>query len=260
VPEAAEVEIIRRGLCVLEGERLTSIVAHDGRFEGVGQDLVGERVLGARRHGKLLGLDFVGAGTLALHLRMTGSLSWETGPHLRATLGFDSGRELHFCDVRGFGTVKMVAREDFGGDLGPDVLDESQRLAERWEATKHSRRAIKAVLLDQAILAGVGNYMADESLFRARVSPYAPTRLVGQEGWESLCLAAFCVATESLEHGGVSMRDYRHIDGSKGSMQDRLLCYGHAGEPCPRCGTMLEHGRVGGRGTTHCPSCQPLPA
>jgi len=258
MPEIAEVEL-RRELRPLVGAQLSEITVEDGRLALEDPALVREQeVTDIVRRGKLLGLLFANDEVVACHLRMTGSLGWKRAPHTRAILTFVDGRQLFFADPRGFGTLEILRKEDFGSSIGPDLLDDPEKLKGLWEKASRSRRAIKAVLLDQHVIGGIGNYLADESLFRARINPQTPTSLLGDERWDELCVAAHEIAGEALEHGGVSIRDYKHVDGSSGEMQNQLLCYGRAGHGCVRCGTTLVASKVGGRGTTHCPNCQKL--
>ncbi|WP_315984748.1 zinc finger domain-containing protein, partial [Enterococcus faecium] len=110
--------------------------------------------------------------------------------------------------------------------------------------------------LDQAVVAGIGNYVVDEALWEAKLSPSAVTADVSQVDFLAALHSARDVALMALARGGVSIRDYKHTDGSKGTMQEALKCYGRAGQPCLRCGTLLEKTKVAGRGTTYCPTCQ----
>lgn len=190
---------------------------------------------------------------LTVHLRMTGRFSPTRERHTRAILRFSDGTDVFLVDPRGFGRVEWRSARDWHGSLGPDLLDEAA-----WEAivARRSGRAVKAVLLDQGFVAGIGNYMADESLFAARVHP--------RMSWDDLARgdrirvldAARTCALRMLDAGGVSLSDYRTPDGSLAAGQDLLVCYGRAGRPCERCATPLARGVVAGRGTTWCPTCQ----
>jgi len=192
---------------------------------------------------------------------MTGHLALDH-PDDRDRVRFDfSENLLSFSDSRGFGTVDLLSSEQFHAKTGPDLFDadvadlKALASAPRLSA---SRRAAKAVILDQHVLGGIGNYLADESLWRAQVHPQTPWNLLTSTERSEVFSQARLVATAALEHGGVSIRDYSAVDGSRGEMQNELQCYGRAGLPCLRCHDILEKTRVAGRGTTYCPGCQPL--
>jgi formamidopyrimidine-DNA glycosylase len=153
-------------------------------------------------------------------------------------------------DPRRFARVRRLSLEEFGHDLGPDLLEE---VAPKKPA---GRRSIKAALLDQRIVAGVGNYLADEALWRARIDPRRPLSTITGREWRLVLEKARATALASLEHGGVTLRDYRGLDGASGEGLRLLNCYGRAGLQCRRCPAILERATVASRGTTYCPSCQ----
>ena len=260
MPEIAEVELVRRDLSPLCGQPLERAECEERL--GLHADrsaLAGRRVLELHRHGKLLGLELEGGDVITCHLRMTGHLALHGGGEdialvapLRALLRFEESL-LTFSDPRGFGTLDLVALADFGSGLGPDLfaLDPN-----RPAPAPKGRRAVKAVLLDQKLIAGIGNYLADEALWEISVNPQTPCNLLGEGVWDQLVRAARASARITLAAGGVSIRDYRRPDGSEGSGQELLRCYGRAGKPCLRCGAMLLKSKVAGRGTTFCPTCQ----
>lgn len=257
MPEIGEVELVRRGLEPIVGSTLIDLAVPDIRlgeaesFEMLRGRIVSDTV----RHGKLLGIGFGGL-VLALHLRMTGKLLLERSDRARLLLEFDPAGPLSFADPRRFGTAEVVERSLFGAGLGPDLIGGDAATALK-ETGARSRRALKAVILDQSAVAGIGNYVADESLWLSQLHPEAPANTLAEADWDRLIDAARKVVTEAIEAGGASFRDYRRTDGSSGSMQERLLCYGHEGEPCARCGTVLVKRSVAGRGSTFCSACQP---
>jgi formamidopyrimidine-DNA glycosylase len=274
MPELPEVETIRRQLApALEGRRLEELEVLDPRWcepaEPVAlEDAVrGRRIERVSRRGKYLVLELAGDVHLAMHLRMTGTLLLvheDERPHLRARMVLEGGKRLLFADVRRFGTgVVLLGSEArdayFDARLGVEPLD-PDFTAEALRALASGRRApVKAFLLNQERIAGVGNIYADEALFRARIHPL---RSVGT--LQRLQLAALRDAVvESLQAGidakGASIDDFRHTDGAEGSFQDSFLVYGREGEPCPRCGTPIRKLRVAGRGTYVCERCQPRP-
>lgn len=256
MPEIGEVELVRRGLEPLIGSTVAALSLNDSRLGSVEQfaALQGRQVTDTVRHGKLLGIGFDDL-VLAIHLRMTGKLLWERSPKARLLLEFDPAGTLSFADQRRFGTAEVVAREDFGATLGPDLLagDATDALI---KAGERSRRAVKAVILDQQVVAGIGNYIADEALWRAALHPELPANKLTAADWQLLVDSAREVATTAIEAGGASFRDYRRTDGSLGTMQDLMKCYGRDGEPCLRCGSTLTKRTVAGRGSTFCTDCQ----
>jgi formamidopyrimidine-DNA glycosylase len=260
MPEIAEVEVLCRQLRGLVGANIVGVESEDSKL--VGLDGARGRVAALRRHGKLLGFELEDGNVLACHLRMTGALTFTRQPHTRAVIHFDAvdavdaRRDLYFSDPRRFGTLAFTPSTVFASNLGPDLLDDIGECTLQWQRVRRLRRPIKAVLLDQNVIAGIGNYMADETLFDARIHPQTPASLLRAELWSGLCGRAYTVALRSLMLGGVSLRDYKHADGGVGSAQTQLRCYGRAGQPCLVCASTLERTVVAGRGSTFCGHCQ----
>jgi len=200
---------------------------------------------------------------LAFHLRMTGRLfvypqGTEPGPHTRVVFDLDDGRRLFFDDTRKFGQVRALCESElddwnFWLELGPEPLEMTP---EEFALRFSSRRAVKALLLDQAVLAGVGNIYADESLFRAGIRPDARGCDIEAERLKALHRALVDVLLLSIRECGSSIRDYRTARGDVGAFQNSFFVYGRAGELCRICGTKLEAARVSGRATVFCPRCQ----
>ena len=200
---------------------------------------------------------------LAFHLRMTGRLfvyPEGTAPekHTRVVFTLDDGRLLFFDDTRKFGQVRALSplemeRWKFWRELGPEPLEASD---EEFAARFSSGRAVKALLLDQSVVAGVGNIYADESLFRAGIRPDAPGTSLSAERLFRLHHALVDVLLESIRDCGSSIRDYRTARGDVGAFQNRFRVYGRAGEKCVSCGRRLSSGRVAGRATVWCSRCQ----
>lgn len=273
MPELPEVEIVRRGLePVLTGRALERVRIDDPRLtrpldrEDVARELEGECVDRVDRRGKYLILRFTSGRALLIHLRMTGSLlharagALPDDPHRRALLVLDDGTEVAYRDVRRFGTWLLLEPDEVeayvDARVGREPLDEayaSRHLAERLQGR---RAPVKAAILDQRTVAGVGNIYADEALWRARIHPLTPAGALEPTQVRALHRGL----RRALEHGiarqGSTLRDYRTPSGESGRMQDEFRVYGRAGEPCPRCGTPIEKIRVAGRGTWYCPSCQ----
>lgn len=200
---------------------------------------------------------------LAFHLRMTGRLfvfagGVKPGPHTRAVFVLDDGRQIFFDDARKFGRVRAVspserARWKFWNEMGPEPLEMSGR---EFASRFFSARAMKSLLLDQSVVAGVGNIYSDESLFRANIRPDAPGRNISRARLERLHACLKEVLLESIRDCGSSIRDYRTASGDVGAFQNRFQVYGRAGEACPRCGCPLRATRIAGRTTVYCPRCQ----
>src|SRR5919112_2095563 len=273
MPELPEVETIRRQLApALEGRRIEGVEVRDPRWsepappEAIEDALRGRRIERVGRRGKYLIASLEEDVHLVMHLRMTGNLllATEEPPHTRVALTLDDGQRLLFVDVRRFGTGDVLLGEDalteyFNSRLGVEPLS-PDFTAEALRALARGRKQpVKAFLLNQERIAGVGNIYADEALFRAKIHPLRPVGTLKRAQVEALREGV----VESLELGidskGASIDDYRHVDGARGSFQDRFLAYSREGEPCVRCGTPIQKLRVAGRGTYVCPACQRRP-
>jgi len=276
VPELPEVETIRRQLApALTGRRIESVRVLDPRWcepappEAIEDALRGRVIEEVGRRGKYLIVSTEDDVHLVMHLRMTGNLllaadDEEDPAHLRVDIRLDGGTRLLFVDVRRFGTGDVLLGGDvladyFGSRLGVEPLS-ADFTAEALRAMARGRKQpVKAFLLNQERIAGVGNIYADEALWRAMIHPLRPVGTLKRAQIEALRDAV----VESLELGidskGASIDDYRHVDGERGSFQDRFVAYSRAGEPCFRCGTPMEKLRAAGRGTYVCPNCQRRP-
>ena len=272
MPELPEVETVRTSLEPrLVGRRFDDVEILDSRLTRpidpaeVAAELTGERVAAVDRRGKYLIVRFESGLVLLIHLRMTGSLAHSrngasASSHVRAVVRLDDGSDVAYRDVRRFGTWLVLRADEvdsyLAARLGLEPLERgfsASKLAERLEGR---RTPIKAALLDQRNLAGVGNIYADEALWRARIDP---RRIAGELDVPEI-RALHRGIRRSLEAGiarqGATLRDYRTPDGAAGGMQHEFKVYGRGGEPCPRCGAPIEKTRVGGRGTWFCPGCQ----
>ncbi|HEV8686038.1 MAG TPA: bifunctional DNA-formamidopyrimidine glycosylase/DNA-(apurinic or apyrimidinic site) lyase [Gaiellaceae bacterium] len=269
MPELPEVETVRASLApVLTGRTLERVEIRDERLtrpftpDQVAAELEGERVADVERRGKYLVLRFESGRALLVHLRMTGSFRGaDETPHVRAVLTLDDGARIAYRDVRRFGTWLLVepgelepylaerlGEEPLGRRFGPKAL--AARLKDR-------RAPIKAALLDQRTVAGLGNIYADEALWRARIHPLTPAREVPPERIAALHKGIRAALRMGIARRGATLRDYAQPDGSRGRMQHEFKVYGREGEPCDRCGTPIKKTRAGGRGTWYCPTCQP---
>jgi formamidopyrimidine-DNA glycosylase len=274
MPELPEVDTVRAELePLLTGRTLEAVDILDTRlvrpFEprAVADELEGERIAAVERRGKYLVFRFESGRSLLIHLRMTGSLRHVANgapaddPYRRAVVRLDDGSDVTYRDVRRFGTwlllepgelepylASRLGAEPFSGDFT------SKRFAAR---LAHRRAPIKAALLDQRTLAGMGNIYVDEALWRARIHPLRPAGDLAPDEIRRLRSAVRRALEAGIARQGASLRDYAKPDGSRGRMQDEFKVYGRSGEPCDRCGTPIEKTRVAGRGTWHCPHCQP---
>lgn len=200
---------------------------------------------------------------LAVHLRMTGNLFvYERGAkrqkHTRVIFELDNGKRVFFNDIRKFGEVRALCAQeleawDFWQKLGPEPLEINK---EAFAARFSSGRAIKALLLEQSVVAGVGNIYADESLFRAGIHPSTSANTLSQKQLAALHSALVEVLLAAIRDCGSSIRDYRTAKGDVGSFQNKFFVYGRAGERCLVCQHKLASARVAGRATVWCPHCQ----
>ena len=274
MPELPEVETVRRQLePVLVGRRFERVEIDDPRlvrpFEpaAVAAELEGERVAEVDRRGKYLIFRFESGRVLLVHLRMTGSFRHrrngvgEDDPHRRAVVRLDDGSDVAYRDVRRFGTWLLVEPEELEPYLADRLGEEPlvagftpARLARRLAGR---RAPIKAALLDQRTLAGLGNIYVDEALWGARLHPKRPAGELDANDVRRLHGAIRRVLQTAIERRGSTLRDYSTPRGRRGSMQRAFKVYGRTNEPCDRCGTPIEKTRTGGRGTWYCPHCQP---
>jgi len=273
VPELPEVESVRRRLApLLEGRRFERVEVSDPRLtrpldpSRVARSLEGERVVAVDRRGKYLIVRFESGRALLIHLRMTGSLlhrrddALEDDPYRRAVVRLDDGSDVAYRDVRRFGTWELLERgeEDvyLGARLGAEPLARSFTAARLGERLANRRAPVKAAILDQRTLAGVGNIYADEALWYAQVHPLREARSLDEAEVSSLHRGIRKALQRGIARQGSTLRDYRLPDGERGTMQHAFNVYGREGEPCSRCGTPVEKIRTAGRGTWYCPSCQ----
>jgi formamidopyrimidine-DNA glycosylase len=257
---------------VVEGTTIESAEIVDPRLTrpvdpaDVARALVGERIVSLDRRGKYLLWRLASGRTLVVHLRMTGSLRHAPEGRLpedtyrRATLAVDSGAAIGYRDVRRFGTWELLDAEHLGvyldTRLGPEPLAPSFTAARLASSTAGRTTPVKAFLLDQRRIAGVGNIYADEALWRAQIHPLRPAGDLGTEELTRLHRALRAVLRKGIERRGSTLTDYVTPDGERGAMQDEFHVYGRLGEPCDRCGRPIERIVVGGRGTWFCPHCQ----
>jgi formamidopyrimidine-DNA glycosylase len=275
VPELPEVETIRRQLApALEGRRIEGIEVRDARWcapappEAVEDAVRGRAIERVARRGKYLILSLEDDVHLVMHLRMTGNLlltdDADDPQHLRVDMRLDDGRRLLFVDVRRFGTGDVLLGSDalveyFDSRLGVEPLSADFTGEALRAMAKGRKQPVKAFLLNQERIAGVGNIYADEALWRARIHPLRPVGTLKRDQIEALRGAVVESLRLGIDSKGASIDDYRHVDGARGTFQERFVAYSREGEPCLRCGTPIEKLRAAGRGTYVCPSCQRRP-
>jgi len=271
VPELPEVETVVRDLRpALTGRTLRSLRRGRKKLRrpwntGWDAQLAGARIEAVRRRGKWIVLDLDAGRHLVVHLGMTGQFTVADADspgqdHTHLVFTLDDGRLLRFRDIRRFGSVTLFdsanALQTFftNNGLGPEPWDLRRR---DWHtALTATRRVLKAVLLDQQIVAGVGNIYADESLFESRLPPSLAGHLLRPAESERLRKGIVTVLERAIDRRGSSIRNYVGGSGLRGGYQEEFRVYGRTGEPCIRCGTPIEQRRMAGRSTHYCPSCQ----
>lgn len=263
MPELPEVETERGRLAArLEGRRIEAARIDDPRLTrpddpaGIAARLAGERVEAVERRGKYLVVR-LGGHVLLVHLRMTGSFRYEPASHERAVLELDDGTRVAYRDVRRFGTWLLLepdeAERHLEIRLGPEPL--GRRFTGAYLAGRLAGRTapVKAAILDQRTVAGLGNIYADESLWHARIHPLRPAGGLSADEVEELREGIRRALRLGIRRQGADLGDGTYAGGR---MQHEFRVYGRAGEPCDRCGTPIAKTRAGGRGTWYCPACQ----
>ncbi len=281
MPELPEVETVCRGLNKLtvsqtiEGGEvlLPRTLAYPQNVDEFCQEISGKAIATWQRRGKYLLAKLVDekmqpAGYLGVHLRMTGQLLWmkqnETlAKHTRIRLFFAQNQELRFVDIRTFGKFWLVPPEIPPAEiirglhkLGPEPLSEEFSLSYFRAKLANRRRLIKTLLLDQAIVAGIGNIYADEALFKSGIKPDTLCADLSQVEIERLHQAIADVLQTAIAKGGTTFSDFLNLLGVSGNYGDAALVYGRTGEPCRVCQTAIAKIKLGGRSSHYCPQCQ----
>lgn len=290
MPELPEVETVRTGLARLLPGLVVASADHDwpksfpNAVADVQQFLIGAKVIAVKRRAKVLMIELSSQYSLVIHLKMTGQLvfrgqaeSFGAGhPNdslvgklpdrsTRVTLVFTDGSRLFFNDQRKFGWMRLlptaeVMNLDFFRKVGPEPLAADftwQQLRERLQRRQNSN--IKAVLLDQTVIAGIGNIYADEALWGAKIHPTTLVKNLTAAKVHKLYDELIYVLKLSIEKGGSSDKNYVNAEGKRGSYLSFARVFRREGQACPRCGTTIIKTRVAGRGTHLCPKCQPAP-
>lgn len=289
MPELPEVETVRRGLAKLIIGKVVSEQSHDTEkgFPNSTKDsaefLIGAEITDVRRRAKVLMIDLSSGYSLLIHLKMTGQLVFvgETrfgaghpndslvnelpDKSTRVTLSFSDGSKLFFNDQRKFGWMRLmptleIPNTDFMRKVGPEPLAKEFTANEFMQRfARRARTNIKAALLDQSVVAGVGNIYADESLFGAKIHPQRLVASITEQEFNALYKELRDVMNLAVEKGGSSNSTYVNAEGQKGSYMDFARVFRREGLLCPRCGSIIEKMRVAGRGTHICPHCQLAP-
>jgi formamidopyrimidine-DNA glycosylase len=262
VPELPEVETVVRSIAPLVGRRIVSAefrcrrVLRGGDPDAMAARIQGRRITGVQRYGKFILVSLRGGGYLVIHLGMTGRLllGGPEGKHTHAVLTLDRGRLL-YDDSRQFGCIQFS--EEFPervAKLGPEPLEVP--FEDFAAALQHRKTRIKALLLNQGFLRGLGNIYADEALFRAGIHPLAVSSRLRGDRARRLHEAIIAVLTEAIAAGGSSISDYVDAQGRKGFFQLSHRVYQRTGEPCVTCGTPIRRVLVAQRSSHFCPQCQ----
>jgi len=271
LPELPEVEtVVREIRAPLVGRRFARVRAGKLALRKPWQPawakiLTGSRVTAVTRRGKWIVIEIERNRYLVVHLGMTGqfTVTHADAPiaaHTHFVIGLDNGAELRYRDVRRFGSLTLYAgRAELDASfesagLGPEPFGLDRKY---WrDSLARTARSLKAVLLDQRVVAGVGNIYADESLFRAKLHPALIGKTLTPAASDRLRKAIEGVLTFAIERRGSSIRDYIGGSGERGSFQNEFKVYGQTGKPCPRCKTPISRIRLAGRSTHFCPKCQ----
>lgn len=267
MPELPEVETIARGLHTLvQGRRIREVLHFTPSVLRAGNpgSLPGKTITHVSRRAKLLLVHLDQGECLAFHLKMTGRV-WVASPdqdlpkHTHLVCELEGRDRLIFEDTRRFGFFGIFDQQDlatwnFYQGLGPEPLESTtEELAQRLGAR---RAGVKSLLLNQTVLAGIGNIYADESLFAARIHPASLAANIPLAKRVQLCSELQRILLEAIAAGGSTISDYRNAYGKSGIFQDSFEVYGKKGQPCPACGRALKAEQIAGRTSTHCPRCQ----
>ena len=278
MPELPEVETLRRDLeARVIGRRITSCAVADDTPQLVQlvpraefcRQLTGRTIAGLRRRGKYLIIDLDDERAWVIHRRMSGNILYRLpndapDAFTRAVFTLDDGHELRWIDLRKFGTMWLIEDATMVMEkLGPEPLDAAFTPAVLRARASKRTAPIKSVLLDQTVLAGMGNLYTDEALHAARIHPLRPANKLKPADWQRLhagILGALRMGIDARGSSlGTTLRDHVNLDGAPGRNQETVRAYGREAQPCYTCGTAMRRIKVGGRSSVFCPKCQPPP-
>lgn len=281
MPELPEVESIKNQLGkFLKGHTIISLEIKTPKiFQGEEKKIIGGKVIGTRRFGKVSVIDLNNGYSILTHVKLTGQYIYRgpnllrppelskkvtggiPGPHTHVIFNLDHGGELYYNDVRRFGWIRVVKTSEVGEEpfikkLGPEPFkDLTPELFK--EILSKSGRPIKIVLMDQTKMGGVGNIYANDALWLAKINPRVPAKNIDEKRSGELYKAILHVLEQGIKYGGASELAFVTPDGTEGKYQSHTLAYGHDGEPCERCHKgIFQKFFLGGRGTYVCPVCQ----
>ncbi|SEK27620.1 DNA-(apurinic or apyrimidinic site) lyase [Carnobacterium iners] len=275
MPELPEVETVRQGLLKLvKGSTIIGVDVYWDRIisgeihsEDFASQLIGNRIIDINRRGKYLLFNF-SHWSMISHLRMEGKyeVSETNEPlkkHTHIVFHLSDGRDLRYLDVRKFGRMTLVPKgEEFTvaglKTIGPEPISETFDLTFFKKILKQKSRAIKPLLLEQKVVAGLGNIYVDEALFEAEIHPLRPAHSLRPKEVEQLHQSIIDVLRKAVLAGGTTIRSYKHALGKVGNFQVELHVYGKTNEPCTNCGTPIKKIKVAQRGTHICTNCQKL--
>ena len=270
MPELPEVETTRRGIEPhILGQKVERVIVRQPRLrwpipDDLHTNLIGQGFQSVQRRGKYILLG-VGAGTVILHLGMSGSLRVlladiipEKHDHVDIVLG--SGFALRYRDPRRFGailwTVDDPEQHHLLASLGPEPLSEQFDGDGLFQRSRNRRQAIKSFIMDSHVVVGVGNIYASEALFRAGIHPERAAGRISKQRYQLLVKQVRAVLTEAIQQGGTTLRDFANEAGKPGYFQQTLQVYGRAGESCVRCEGMIRSIKIAQRSSFYCPDCQ----
>jgi formamidopyrimidine-DNA glycosylase len=277
MPELPEVETIRIQLeKFLVGRKIIDVEVRSRKILADGEEnLLGRKIVGARRFGKVIVVDLDNGYSLLIHLKLTGQLLYQgldlPGKHTHVIFSLDSGKKLYFNDLRKFGWIKItkskeVVADSFIGKLGPEPLVSTRgkppvgqahlTLEKFREILAKTSRSIKVLLMDQAKISGLGNIYTNEALWLAGINPKRPSSSLSSSEAQKLYDAILKVLKQGLKWGGASDQAYLQPSGEEGKYQEHFLIYGRQGQFCSRCKNKIKKFSLGGRGTYVCPICQ----
>lgn len=293
MPELPEVETVRRGLAdKITGKKIMGFESRDVKVVQIDKkDIIGAKILDVARKAKMLIFELDNDKSILIHMKMTGQLIWEKcegekdfclrnrtagghpskdwvekmpGRHTRAIFSFDDKSVLYFNDLRRFGYIRIYPTEELKNlrtkelsNLGVDPF--SKELSIKYLAEKAKRvptRLIKLFIMDQSIIAGIGNIYADEALFYAGIIPTKKAKSLKKVEWQKLIYGIIKALELGLKYGGSSSDTYVNAEGIAGEAHKHLNVYRKTGEACKKCGTQVKRIVLGGRGTHYCPLCQ----
>lgn len=272
MPEMPEVEQVRKTLAPhIKGKKITNIEIYLDRLiqhptpEAFVKGLVGKTILEVGRKGKYLVLQTAAKQELIVHLRMTGALIAQPSEapeprYAKIKFSLTDNTTMWFTDIRTFGTLYLVTDNDKYIEgyetLGPEPLSEAFTADYLAPLAEKSKKPIKTLILDQKVIAGLGNIYADECLALSKILPMRLANTLSRNEINELCEAINAVIAQGIKNRGTTFRDYKDGEGNKGNNQNHLLVYSRSGKPCRSCGTILLQTKIGGRGSVYCPNCQ----